>query len=337
MEDSMQNSLRAIPYLLAYILPILYLVEPLYVPLFIFIFVPVADLILGKSNWNPEKTHVPLLFELILWLWPFLQIFLLGLALSRSEGFQIIDAICFGIISGGIGITYAHELIHRKNRVEVFLGEILLSTVFYLHWRTEHLRGHHAKVATPEDPASAPKGMNVYRFFLRSIWGSWISVFHLESERLRQKKLSPWSLQNRMYAATLIPIAIAAGIFWYFGLPGLVFFVVQGITAILLLEVVNYIEHYGLQRKKLESGNWERPSIQISWNANQRLTNYFLINLQRHSDHHARPRVPYPLLRSEEESPLLPLGYTGMIILALFPPLFFRIMNPRVPEQSASF
>ncbi len=340
MNDKSALGLRhAIPFLVGYSLIPIYLFAPtpLAVPLFIFVAIPLFDLLLGKSTVNFLSDHIPAAFDILVWLWPIVQIVNLAFALYQVSigviaGPSLIGhALALGMINGAVGITYAHELIHRKSRAEVFLGEIILASVCYLHWRIEHVRGHHAHVATPEDPASAPRGMTVYRFIPRSIIGTWVSAWQLEKTRLARLDKGPFSAGSYLWPAILLPFVLTVGTGLALGLAAMAVFLLQSLIAVVLLEIVNYIEHYGLERRQLESGNYEKPHPGISWNADNRLTNAFLINLQRHSDHHSRPRVPYPLLESKEEAPQLPFGYATMIIMSLIPPLYKRVVEPRIP------
>lgn len=234
------------------------------------------------------------------------------------------------IITGGIGITVAHELVHKNTFYQQLFGKILLSTVCYGHFLIEHVRGHHVNVATPKDPASARYGESFYRFYPRTVIGSFKSAWHLEQVRLQRKNLSNWSLYNHFWWIILAPVFIIAITYMTLGLSSALFFIVQSLIAFSLLEVVNYVEHYGLARKQLEDGRYERVSPKHSWNANHWLTNIILFHLQRHSDHHTHAGRPYQVLRHLEESPQLPTGYAGMIVLALIPPLWFKIMNPKV-------
>jgi alkane 1-monooxygenase len=345
MEEKSRLGLRhAIPFLVGYSLIPIYLFAPTpwAVPLFIFVAIPLFDLILGKSTRNFLSDHIPAAFDLLVWLWPLVQVLNLSFALYRIASGEITGpailshALALGMINGAVGITYAHELIHRKSRAEVFLGEIILASVCYLHWRIEHVRGHHAHVATPEDPASAPRGMSVYAFVPRSIAGAWVSVWKLEKARLERKNKGPLAADSYLWPSLLVPGALAAAIGFGLGAAAMAAFLLQALVAVVLLEIVNYIEHYGLERTRLPSGNYERPHPGISWNADNRLTNAFLINLQRHSDHHARPRVPYPLLESRDEAPQLPFGYATMIIMSLVPPLYKRVVEPRISPAGDS-
>ncbi|CEK12233.1 alkane 1-monooxygenase [Legionella hackeliae] len=235
-----------------------------------------------------------------------------------------------GLITGGGGINLAHELMHKNNAFQQIMSKILLSTVCYGHFFIEHVRGHHVKVATPEDSASARFGENLYQFLPRTIIGSFKSALHLEKKRLAQKDYSLFSYHNQFWWIIGAPVAIATACFLYGGWTALFFFLGQAVVAFVVLEIVNYVEHYGLERKKLPNGHYERVSYRHSWNANHWLSNALLYHLQRHSDHHAHGARPYQLLKHHEESPQLPSGYLGMIILALIPPLWHAVMDKRV-------
>ncbi|KTD45863.1 alkane monooxygenase [Legionella rubrilucens] len=238
-------------------------------------------------------------------------------------------SLSIGLITGGLGITLAHELMHKKGRLQQFLSQCLLVMVCYGHFMIEHVRGHHVRVATPDDPASAPLGISVYRFIPRSIIGSFQSAWHLEKQRLNRKGYSFHSLHNQFLWIIGAPLIIAIVLYGYGGLSALGFFLLQSLVAIVLLEMVNYIEHYGLRRKRLPNGHYEPVSNQHSWNANHWLSNVILFHLQRHSDHHAQGAKPYQILRHCDESPQLPSGYLGMIMLSLVPPLWFAVMDKR--------
>ncbi len=328
-----QTTLRALPFLISYLLPVLYLTtgRPWVIPLFIFGLIPLLDALAGRSRWNPADDHVPRLYDLLLWLWPAVQFFTIyrALILARSDSWAgfLLHALATGIITGGVGVTYAHELIHRRQKWEVRLGEALLISVAYLPWRVEHVRGHHVRVGTPEDPATAPKGMSVYRFIPRSTFGGLAGAWRSETERLAGSGRRPRGFGNIVVRSIPAVLAVSGLFLFLASWKGLLFFWGQAMVAVILLECVNYVEHYGLERERGPSGRPVPPDERISWNADQRVTNWFLINLQRHSDHHVRPRTPYPLLRTLPGSPLLPAGYATMILLALVPPLWFRMMD----------
>ncbi|MFA5960830.1 MAG: alkane 1-monooxygenase [Tatlockia sp.] len=305
----------------------------------LFSIIPLIDwCFIDKSN--PDETQEKKLlanpyFKWLTWLYVPLQCGMLFLAITLLKNTPLRwyewlgFTISIGILTGGIGITLSHELMHKNSRLERLLSKALLCMVCYGHFFIEHVRGHHVHVATFEDPATARFGETVYQFIPRTISGSLKSAFLLESKRLKQKGLSVVSYRNQFWWIIIVPVLLATAIFQYAGWSALLFFILQSFTAILMLEVVNYIEHYGLERKKLANGEYERVTIQHSWNASHWLSNQLLFHLQRHSDHHAFGARPYQILRHVEESPQLPSGYLGMIILALMPPLWRRVMDKR--------
>ena len=242
-----------------------------------------------------------------------------------------------GVATGGIGITYAHELMHQKPKAERWLADLLLATVLYSHFRSEHLLVHHRHVGTPKDPATARFGETLWRFLPRVLWQSLVSAWEAEKGMLARKGLpaadrgNPFWRYAALQGAALL-LALAIGGWW-----GLVLFAVQAAVAIFQLELVNYIEHYGLVRRHLGEGRYEPTRPHHSWNAAHRASNWLLINLQRHSDHHFKPDRRFPLLQtySEAEAPQMPWGYPVMTIAALLPPIWRRIMDPRVRDWRA--
>jgi len=253
--------------------------------------------------------------------------------LTLFERFLFIFSV--GANGGVLGINIAHELIHKQTALEKLCGKILLVTVSYGHFYIEHILGHHRNVSTPHDPASSKLNETFYGFYPRTVVGSFMSAIHLENARLEKRGKSRWSLDNQMihFVGGSIGCAVFAGVM--FGYLGAVMFIGQSFIAFSFLEVVNYIEHYGLARREW-SGNaqssYEPVSVLHSWNADARITNAVLFKLQRHSDHHAHAMRRYQILRTFDESPQMPTGYAGMITLALLPPIWFKLMNPRVEK-----
>jgi alkane 1-monooxygenase len=206
---------------------------------------------------------------------------------------------------------------------------VLLTSVGYPGFKVEHVRGHHLHVATPEDSSSARLDESVYAFVPRALWRNVRNAWRLEAQRLRARGHSPWSARNEMvrwYALWLLFMAAFAATG---GVRALGFFLLQGVIAAATLEVINYVEHYGLERREVAPGRYERVTHHHSWNAPQRYTNWLLFNLQRHSDHHAVARRRYQALHHHDDSPQLPAGYATMFVLALAPPLWRKVMNPR--------
>ena len=315
--------------------------------LVVFGLLPVLDLLVGPDQRNPgsdaeaSALENSLFHRGILYVWVPVQMTLLLILFSQlGEYGDLLTLVgltlSLGVVTGGVGITVAHELGHRRSPWEQGLAKLLLVSVAYLQFHIEHNRGHHSRVATPEDPATARLGESFYRFLPRTVVGSTYSAWRLERERVERAGLSIWHPRNQMLWGLLGPLAFAV-IAWLLAGPiGVAVFFGQAGVAISLLELVNYIEHYGLERRPRENGGYEKVTIHHSWNASERLSNWFLFNLQRHSHHHAHALTRYPALKHFEESPQLPTGYSGMILLALIPPLWQRIMDPRVREYRAS-
>lgn len=253
-----------------------------------------------------------------------------AVAESESLAQRIGLTVSVGFITGALGITAAHELIHMRARGPRDAGGVLLALVCYGTFKIEHVRGHHVTVSTPADRSSAPLGQSLYAFLPLSIMSNVRAAWRLESARLRAKGASMLSPTNEVLMLTLASATTALSLWLHFGVPGLAFFLGQSALAIALLEVVNYIQHYGLERRRRADGRYERTTMLHSWNSPFRLTNWYLFNLQRHSDHHAHAHLPYAVLRHHDASPQMPAGYAGMVLMALIPPLWFRVMNARV-------
>ena len=235
-----------------------------------------------------------------------------------------------GLLCGTFGINVGHELGHRIRKGEQVLAKISLLSSLYMHFFIEHNKGHHKNVATPTDPSSARYNESVFGFWFRSIVYSYISAWHIASNEARKKQHSAISLYNEMLLFQLIQIAFVATIWWVFGWQILLWYLAAAFMGILLLETVNYIEHYGLQRKATSEGRYERAMPVHSWNSNHVIGRVMLFELSRHSDHHYLASRKYQLLRHHDDAPQMPTGYPGMMILSLFPPLWFYVMNPRV-------
>lgn len=318
-------------------------------PIYAFVAIPVLDTIMqfNEKRLPPETDESLLIWHRALtWLWLPLQMLLIfGLIYiatytNRLEVWEVIVmAIVVGLASGGIGITYAHELIHQQNKFERTIGEILMCSSLYGHWCIEHVYGHHINVATPKDPATAREGESIYRFLPRVLMDSLKSAWHIQKTQLEKRGTSFWSSNNafiRLGCWTLLFIAFAVLLG---GWTGLGILVGQALVAILLLELVDYVEHYGLMRQKQDDGKYEPTKPHHSWNSNHQASNWLLINLQRHSDHHYKPQRRFPTLQSytEDEAPQLPHGYPWMVLLALMPPFYFRVMTPELEAWRAKY
>ena len=234
-----------------------------------------------------------------------------------------------GVLGGTLAITPAHELVHKSTRLERFCGGLLLTSVGYHGFKIEHVRGPHVNVATPADASSARFGESVYAFVARALRDNVRNAWRLEAQRLRQVGQRAWSHHNEMLRWTALWLVLLGAFALWLGAAGALFFVAQGIVAASTLEIINYVEHYGLERRAVAPGRYERVTHLHSWNAPQRVSNWLLFNLQRHSDHHAHARRRYQVLQHHDDSPQLPAGYATMIVLALVPPLWRRIMDPR--------
>lgn len=239
-----------------------------------------------------------------------------------------------GVMTGSIGINYAHELMHQKSRLERWLGDLLLATVLYSHFRTEHLLVHHRHVGTPRDGVTARYNEGFHRTFLRVLAGGHRSAWRAERQMLARAGRGRFHPSNPFWRYLLLQLAALGLAFTLGGWAGLGLFLWQAFVAIWQLELVNYVEHYGLTRRHFGDGRYEHVLPRHSWNADHRVTNWLLINLQRHSDHHYKPDRRFPLLQTYDaaEAPQLPLGYPAMTALAMVPPLWRRRMNPRVRE-----
>src|SRR5664279_330484 len=238
-------------------------------------------------------------------------------------------ALTVAMVSG-IAINTAHELGHKRASIERWLSKVALAQSGYGHFFIEHNRGHHVRVATPEDPASARLGETFYSFLPRTVIGSLRSAWELERVRLARLERSPWSLRNDILGAWAMSVVLFGTLVAIFGVVVLPYLMIQAVIGFSLLEVVNYLEHYGLLRGKREDGRYERTLPEHSWNSNSAASNVLLYHLQRHSDHPANPIRRYQALRHVDEAPQLPTGYAGMILLAVIPPVWRRTMDHRV-------
>ena len=257
--------------------------------------------------------------------------------LSLGEKFALFFGV--GVISGTIGINYSHELMHQKPAWERWLGDLLLATVLYGHFRSEHLRVHHPWVGTPRDPVTARYNEGFHRFFPRVLRGVLRSSWKAEKAMLARRGLPVWHRSNPFWRYGALQLAMLALAVVLGGGLGLALFVFQAFSAVWQLELVNYIEHYGLTRRHLGEGKYEHVLPRHSWNASHRASNWLLINLQRHSDHHYKPDRRFPLLQTyaPDEAPQLPFGYPAMTTMAMIPPLWKRVMNPRVRAWRRQF
>jgi len=314
-----------------------------FAPLIAFVAIPALEQILPKRRTNLDETTESFktsnkFFDLLLYLNVPMQYALLGVFLYRVSYTNLTTmeligkTISMGVGCGILGINVAHELGHRTTAFEKFLAKALLLTSMYMHFYIEHNRGHHKNVSTPVDPASARYNEPIYFFWIRSITGSYVSAHKLESLRLQRENRSWFSFRNEMILFALIQLSLLVLIYFIFGPVALVCFLGAAFTGILLLETVNYIEHYGLQRREVEPGIYEKVKPTHSWNSEHILGRIMLYELTRHSDHHYKATRKYQVLRYFEESPELPYGYPASMVLSLLPPVWFAVMNPRIKK-----
>ncbi|BBZ10114.1 alkane 1-monooxygenase [Mycobacterium branderi] len=321
-------------------------------PILLYVLLPTLDLWVGSDGQNPPDevmqelendrfyrysvyAYIPFQYaSTILGAYLFTASDLSWLGYNGSLGWlgKLGVAMTVGVV-GGVGINTAHELGHKRDELERWLSKITLAPVCYGHFYIEHNRGHHVRVATPEDPASSRFGETFWEFLPRTVFGSLRSAWSLEAQRLRRLNKSPWHLSNDVLNAWLMSVVFWAVLLAVFGPALIPFVIIQAIYGASLLESVNYLEHYGLVRQKLDNGRYERCTPQHSWNSDHMVTNLFLYHLQRHSDHHANPTRRYQTLRSMEGSPNLPAGYGSLIAVTYFPSVWRKLMDHRVLEH----
>jgi alkane 1-monooxygenase len=321
-------------------------------PLVVYIFLPALDLLLGRDGQNPPHevmarlkkdkyyryityAYIPFQYVTVIvaaFLFTASDLSWLGYHGPLSWFAKIGLALWIGVV-GGVGINTAHELGHKNDSLERWLSKITLAQTCYGHFYVEHNRGHHVRVATPEDPASARFGEMFWEFLPRSIGGSLRSAWWLEAQRMRRLNKSPFNIGNDVLNAWLMSVVFWGVLVAVLGPSLILFVIIQAVYGSSLLVAVDYLEHYGLLRQKTPSGRYERCAPEHSWNSDHLVTNLFLYNLQRHSDHHANPGRRYQTLCSVDGAPNLPCGYASMISLAYFPPLWRRVMDHRVLEH----
>jgi len=338
------------PFWLAYLLPPIVIISVFnrgwftLVPIVVvFGLLPLLDWMSGVAAIAREAPDLAFntWFRLVTWLWVPVQLALIAwlvrtVPLEHLGPLELIGAtVSVGATTGAIGMTFAHELIHRRHGYERAFGNILLASVTYPHFAIEHVKGHHRHVGTPNDPATARLGESVYRFVPRSVRGGLSSAWQIEQRRLWEREVGTWSVQNIMLRYAAAELAIYVSIAIAFGPVAVAVFAGQSLFAIAVLEAINYVEHYGLLRKKSSAYEYERVKPEHSWDSPNRISNWMLINLPRHSDHHMSAAKRYQSLELLPHAPRLPGGYGAMFLLALVPPLWFRVMDPRVAAVRA--
>ncbi len=312
--------------------------------LFSFVLIPSLELVFKPDSKNLSEVESKNVkkdpyFNFVLYAVVPIQIgFVIFFLISIQEELSIIETIgrisSLGVLCGILGINVGHELGHRVSRFEQFLGEILLLSSLETHFLPYHNSGHHYNVATPKDPATARKGEWLFVFWFRSQIGSYSQAWQIEAKRLKQKGTKFFSFSNKMLVYTFAQILLLSTIYYVFSIETMIAFMLASLIGIVMLETVNYIEHYGLLRKLKENGNYERVQPYHSWNSNHIVGRTILFELSRHSDHHYRASKPYQLLDSMPNSPQMITGYPGMMLLALIPPLWFKIMNKQLEKHT---
>jgi alkane 1-monooxygenase len=311
-----------------------------YGPMLVFLVFPPLDLALGMDQRNPPDSVIKWLEQDRYYRWCtylYLPIQYAGLVFAcwlwshgHLSGVDKVGLALTVAMVSGIAINTAHELGHKRASIERWLSRVALAQSSYGHFFIEHNRGHHVRVATPEDPASARLGESFYAFLPRTVIGSLRSAWQLEQVRLHRLGKRSWSLRNDILGAWAMTVVLFAALVAGFGLVVLPYLLIQAVIGFSLLEVVNYLEHYGLLRQQADDGRYERTRPEHSWNSNNTASNVLLYHLQRHSDHHANPIRRYQALRHVDDAPQLPTGYAGMILLAVIPPAWRRVMDHRV-------
>lgn len=339
----------ALPYFLPYVVPVLtYFCQrstaawhALLPAVFVWAFIPLVDFYVGPPSQEPTLTPTQrralerrVVFRIAILLWPLAQFVSLfwGAILVTTRGADLVRD--FGLVSSlaliaGGGVNCAHELLHRRSLLETGLARLLLVSVCYGHFYIEHARGHHKTVATPEDPATLAYGASFYSFLPRTIVGGFLSAWRLEAKRLRLAGARVWSPRNEMLWFIIAPpVLFIAPLGCTLGRRAVGLFLAQALWAVVLLEQINAMEHYGLTRAKLPGGGYEPVAACHSWDAPHVVSNYLLFKLQRHADHHLHAGKRYQVLELSAESPQLPAGYLTLAPCLLFPPLWRAVMDP---------
>ena len=313
--------------------------------LYLFGAIPFFELILKVDQQNLSEQEKVLaandsFYSVLLYLmlpiqFGFLVYFMFHIQEAQSTSVLIGRISSMGLMCGVLGINIGHELGHRSNRFERFIGELLLLSSLENHFLPYHNRGHHTNVGTKSDPATARRDEWLFVFWFRSQIGSYFQAWKIEITRMKIMKKHMFSLENKMIQYTMLHSLFLGSIYAYFGSAVLIYFLFAAVIGIILLETVNYIEHYGLYRQLKENGNYEQVKRKHSWNSNHVIGRVVLFELSRHSDHHFKADRPYQLMETSDDSPVMPTGYPGMMLLSFIPPLFFKVMNHRVNKALA--
>ena len=311
---------------------------------FAFGILPVLELIFPKDEKNYTETEIEnklknRFFDVLLYFNVFIVYGILFFVLHKVSTVEISileiigTILSLGIVLGSNGINVAHELGHREKLYERILGKLLLIPSHYTHFFIEHNHGHHLHVSTPEDPSTARYNQSLYTFWIQTVFGTYTKAWQIQKKLNQIENRSFFSMKNDMFWFTIIQISYLISIYYFFGKIGLLVALFAGIVGFLLLETINYIEHYGLKRNLLPSGRYERVSEKHSWNSNHILGRIMLYELTRHSDHHYKSQKKYQILEYHDVSPQMPFGYPTSMVLSFFPPIWFAVMNKRIPLE----
>ena len=346
----MYTSIKAFKYVTPFILYVLSLLafhgEGLicYAPLlYTFFAVPILELFIKASSTNLDEVEESLakqnkLYDFILYAAVIMQYYSLWIFMNSLQAPSLSTAtiigrvVSMGLLCGTFGINVAHELGHLVNKMEQTFAKMLLLTSLYMHFFIEHNKGHHKHVATAADPSTAKYNQSLYAFWPQTLMGTYKSAWKIAGEELSKKGLSVFSIRNEMLLFQIIQLLFLIGIYSIFGLNITLLFMVAALMGGLLLESVNYIEHYGLTRNETGDHQFERVQPHHSWNSNHIIGRLMLFELSRHSDHHYLASRKYQILRSYDNAPQMPTGYPGMILLSLVPPLWFKVMNNQMKK-----
>jgi len=346
--------MKDLKYLAAFTIPIIALLSinlkglwSFATPLYAFVLIPILELMFSVDDKNLKKTEAEikqknLLFDWLLYfnlpiVFGVLIYSLISITSNSLKNYEFIGLmLSTGIVLGVNGINVAHELGHRQASGERFLGKLLLLPSLYMHFYIEHNFGHHLHAAKKEDPATARYNQSLFSFWFTSIFRQYFSAWKIQLKLLKRKESGFFGFQNEMLWFLLFQTSFLILIFLMFGKLGFLFSVASASVGVLLLETVNYIEHYGLLRLKTKNGRYERVAEKHSWNSNHVIGRIVLYELTRHSDHHYKSFKKYQILDCFEKSPQMPFGYPTSMVLAMIPPLWFAIMNKRVPPEMIS-
>lgn len=308
-----------------------------------FVLVPLVDAIVGHDEHNPteeqqanmkdERFYVWVMYAATVMHWVAMFATVYAVTHMDLAWYHFFGAVLSIGAMHSIGLVMSHELGHRINeRMQVWAAKTVIACSGYAHFNIEHNKGHHKHVATPEDPASARMGENLYKFAMRELPGAFYRAMDLEKERLERKGKGFWSVDNEILQSWMITLVGFSAMVILWGTAAIPFLVLASFYGWFQLTMANYIEHYGLLRQKTADGRYERCQPKHSWNSNFLISNLFSLHLQRHSDHHANPARPYQLLRDYPEAPAMPAGYPGMMLLSMFPPLWYALMDKKVVD-----